>query len=390
MLMKYALERYNRLINVRLNPLLTNESDLEIEQFSEWIELSRRESENVITYLLRKSVSIKKNKELELLIQQYQAEIIQLLDIVFADKLKYGSEPFGGLFDAILKDLEQVLTHIEDRYGRYFNIDEKVPASYLTVMQADLRKRIKGLKGQIGGLEINERLAKNVFRPLNAFLRQERSVTYRQLFYVKDLVYEMEEWLKDDEVKTDQRSFLQLLLYLNYNASGVSDFIFQGIVIIINALPEQNQKIEKLADYLRQCNQAQIKPGVYFRSNLLPLKEQITAWIEEEMSYLKEMQRLLSVAPVTQDQLVADDEKVTFTTSVEVLALIARSAKDSKLIANKQMKGLFKIIVKFVRTVGCANLSSNSMLNKSYVAERKAKQVAIDLLNDMIKNLREY
>lgn len=112
----------------------------------------------------------------------------------------------------------------------------------------------------------------------------------------------------------------------------------EEIVNSINALPEQNQRVEPLADYLKQCDQAQIKPGVSFRHNSVPLKEQLSNWIAEEMVYLEKSQTLLS-GPGSVDEVIADEEKLQFSVSVDVLSILARAAKDSKIILNKQMRG---------------------------------------------------
>jgi hypothetical protein len=51
-----------------------------------------------------------------------------------------------------------------------------------------------------------------------------------------------------------------LLFYMNFNAIKVARFLMHEIADSINALPEQNQRVERLADYLKQCNQTQTKP----------------------------------------------------------------------------------------------------------------------------------
>jgi hypothetical protein len=295
--MKHALERYNHLVMVQLTALSTNCKNFTDDILSEWMEVSVKEKENIRRYLLKKSLHIKTEKEFELLIQQYQAEIIQLMDVAFKGKLENDSEPRGRLFDVILKDLEEILTHIENRYTKYFSLEEKVPASYFQVSQPDLKKRVNELREFSIRVLANNQLIKIVFNPLDAFLGREEKVSYRQLMYVKDLVSEMEGWASESEPSTTLRSFLALLLYMNFNAVKVVSFLMQEIADSANALPEQNQRLERLADYLKQCNQTQTKPGVSFRHNIPPLKDQLSDWIEEEMVCLEKKQTRFSVIP---------------------------------------------------------------------------------------------
>jgi hypothetical protein len=129
---------------------------------------------------------------------------------------------------------------------------------------------------------------------------------------------------------------------------------------------------------------------VSFRHNLPPLKEQLSDWIAEEMVYLEKRQILLSVVPGYVDEVIADEEKLHVSSPLDVLSILARSAKDSKFILNKQMTGMYRVIAKFIRTTNVEKPSPTSMFNKSYVADRKAKDAAIDLLHEMINNIRKY
>jgi hypothetical protein len=388
--MKHALERYNHLVMVQLTALSTNCKNFTDDILSEWMEVSVKEKENIRRYLLKKSLHIKTEKEFELLIQQYQAEIIQLMDVAFKGKLENDSEPRGRLFDVILKDLEEILTHIENRYTKYFSLEEKVPASYFQVSQPDLKRRVNELREFSIRVLANNQLIKIVFNPLDAFLGREEKVSYRQLMYVKDLVSEMEGWASESEPSTTLRSFLALLLYMNFNAVKVVSFLMQEIADSANALPEQNQRLERLADYLKQCNQTQTKPGVSFRHNIPPLKDQLSDWIEEEMVCLEKKQTRFSVIPGYADEVIADEEKLHLSFSIDIFSLLMRAAKDSKMFLNKELKGIFRIVSRFVRTGKVDKPSPNSMFNKSYVAERNAKEAAIDLLHEMIRNLRKY
>ena len=389
--MMYALERYNQLVNVRLAPLLEEEEvGLDSNIFKECIELSSREKENIKGHLLRKAVTVRKKKELELLIQQYQAEIIQLLDIVFTGKVKYGNGPAARLFDSILEDLEEALFHIERRYEEYFNFQEKVPARFLSVTQSELEERINKLKEFCSTVFENERLIKAVFDPLNRFTRLEGNVSYRRMMYVKELVSELEEWAGEKEGKADQPSFLEVLMYMNFNIGRFVGFMIDEIENAVDCLPESHQKIERLADYLKQCNQAVVKPDVSCRPNALPLKNQIANWIKEELTCLEMKLRRFPTAPVPPNEGVREEKKLHLDTSVEVLALIVRAAKDSNLILNKELTVTFQTLSKLVRTSNSKAPSANSLLKKSYGGQNRAKKAAIDVLYEMIKHLNKY
>jgi hypothetical protein len=54
------------------------------------------------------------------------------------------------------------------------------------------------------------------------------------------------------------------------------------------------------------------------------------------------------------------------------------------------MNHLFKTIVPFLSTPNKVNLSYDSMRSKAYVAEERDKAIAIETLERMIKQIKEY
>lgn len=79
--MKNSLEILDDLVCERLNPATTPDPvDLGVVKNS-WIEQAAKECKHIRTSLLTKSVDIQKEEGLLLLVQQYQAAIIRLLDI---------------------------------------------------------------------------------------------------------------------------------------------------------------------------------------------------------------------------------------------------------------------------------------------------------------------
>jgi len=190
-----------------------------------FIEQRKRKCE---TISLRRSLNIRKESEFELLIQQHQAEVVRLLNYVFNGKFKKAA--YVKVFDAVQKDLEEILSHIEHRYTKYFNPDEKVPSSYLLVTQTDLRKRIKNIKKGFAQQIADEELLQMVFQPLNLFVKVDGYVIYRQLMYVKDLICEFEELQFQSDKERNLKNFLQTLVYMNFNTSIFTSYLINRVV----------------------------------------------------------------------------------------------------------------------------------------------------------------
>jgi hypothetical protein len=82
--------------------------------------------------------------------------------------------------------------------------------------------------------------------------------------------------------------------------------------------------------------------------------------------------------------------KVLCKLSTDQTALILRASDELKILISKSMNHLFKTIVPFLSTPNKVDLSYNAMRGKAYVAEERDKEIAIETLERMIKQIKEY
>jgi hypothetical protein len=339
---------------------------------------------------LRKSLSIKNERCFELLIQQYQEEIIRLLDFVIVEREKL-QPSYHVLNTALLSDLQTLLAHIERRYAKYFNVDGKVPIVYLDLAKAKLKNRIKGLKRSYLLAFKDDELTVSLFQLLEDVVRLKKEMAYRQLIFVKDMIYELGRVALGNDLMINKKMLLEVLIYQNLNSKKIVEPLIQSIIKDINAIRENSAKLDYLNVYLKEINQVISKPGAAFNRDKCSLQEWLTVWISQEVAYLEGGLRLFSVMPrQKEDAPIADDEKLHLSVSVDILALIVRGAKDSKLILNEQFTTVFKTVSRFCSTKKVQSPSPHSMQKKSYVAERNVRQAALDVLHDIIKHVHKY
>lgn len=82
--------------------------------------------------------------------------------------------------------------------------------------------------------------------------------------------------------------------------------------------------------------------------------------------------------------------KILCKLSTDQTALILRASNELKILISKSMNHLFKTIVPFLSTPNKVNLSYDAMRSKAYVAEERDKEIVIETLERMIKQIREY
>lgn len=382
--MKHALERLDHLIAIEINPQKNNNLNITGNHIENWSLNVKSEIENIARYLLRRSVKLKKEKEIELLVQQYQGTIIQFLDKVFIFKSAYTSPPYQILFDSILQQLDELLTHIEQRYYRFFNQEEKVPDCYLNLIQQDMSRELKQVHKFL--LEsIDQKLAEIILKPIKTFIKTKNgSISYKQMIYMKNLVKEIIQLPNQESISKD--TIIQSLIYWNFNSTSLINFAIERIRHELNTT--QHEKVERLTDQLKKINLLVMKPGAALYQHKPSVKERIQSWLLEEINFIQVQQSLfIRPAPLEKD---SEDLKINTSLSVQQLALWIRAAKDTGMIINKNHTALLKTMARIFTTPHSESISAESLRIKSYANEKSAQNALKDLLMKMYKQVHNY
>jgi hypothetical protein len=261
-----------------------------------------------------------------------------------------------------------------------------VPANYLLVMQTDLRKGTKALRVNLEG-RVERPLAKLVMEPLNGFVRQEQNVSYRQLMYMRELIKELEEM----SLAMQGKELVELLVYWNFNSTELMQHIVGGMLDAMDALAGQSEKIERLAQYQKEFNQMQVKPGVVLRPGSASLKDQLCLWIGEEMDFVQQRSRLVPMAQGLMDgRQFIEEKKLHFSVSVSVLTLFLRTCQDSGFVLNKKVEPMLRVVSQFTRTAEQEEISYKSMRNSWHEVEKGHKEKLKGILMEMYKRAHRY
>ena len=83
-------------------------------------------------------------------------------------------------------------------------------------------------------------------------------------------------------------------------------------------------------------------------------------------------------------------QKVMCILSTDQTGLILRATDELRILVSKSMNEVFKTIVPHLSTPYKEDLSYDGMRSKSYVAEDRDKQIAIETLERIIKKIKQY
>ncbi|RZJ86795.1 MAG: hypothetical protein EOO20_17520 [Chryseobacterium sp.] len=398
----YPLEWLDLLITVTLNPAKTNISLITEEQLENTINRIPEENIRLQSLIKSKVFSINKESEIELLIKQYHSSLIALLDQTLKNQ-EIASAKKGILKNVnqvLLSNIDELLSFIETRFSTNLSLEERVPKTYLSVTRKELKKRLDKLKATInGGIERNPSIdivLKRLYHFTNSpSLHYE--VTFRDIFYKKELVQGLEqiEWNKE---QADAYSALdELLIYLNFNSKAYINLLTDNLARRINDYSNTIEKMDKLLYYFKAFNQLHRKPKTILNPKYYDLKTILSNWFVQEIFYL-EKKLHLSVVPLQskteslkpKQTIQKEKQKVLCILSSDQTGLILRAADDLRILVAKSMNEVFKTIVPHLSTPYKDDLSYDGMRSKSYVAEERDKQIAIETLEKIIKKIRDY
>jgi hypothetical protein len=383
---KHALERLDQLIAIEINPQKNNNLNINKSHIEHYCFMAKSEIENIARYLLRRTVKLKKEKEIELLVQQYQVNITLFLDRVFSLKSSNISLHYNQLYEKLLHLLNELLTEIDQRYNKYFNQDQKVPDCYLNIVQGEMLKESKAITNFLAK-SIDPQLADIILKPIKAFVKtQKGSITYRQMIYIKNLVKEISQLPHHSSISID--AITQSLIYINFNSTS---FIKYAIDSIINELNNatSSEKLELLTIQLKKINLLTLKPGAALYQNKPTTKEKIALWLSEEINFM-DVQQTLFIRPSPIHVPDIEESSLHTSLSVQQLALWFRTARDVGMITNQNQSALLKTVARIFKTPHSESISAESLRSKYYIPENGAKKAVKDMLMDMFKQVQKY
>ncbi|OJW81819.1 MAG: hypothetical protein BGO69_15060 [Bacteroidetes bacterium 46-16] len=398
---RYLLEWLDSLITVSLNPRKTNLAIITEQQIEAATIKIAGERDKLQSLLKNHVFGLTEEKQIELFIKQYHSALIILLDQASQnhESMPNKRTTLRHLSSEVINCLDELLFCIESRFSTYLPLDERVPLTYLSIIQKELKQRIKKLETKLSSQTIDHRVKVVVLSYLNSFLRPDKKsspITFHEMSYVKELLYELE--LIECDVKSHMYSPLdRLLIYLNFNSSEYMNCFTQSIADKINAYENLAERMDYLLFHFKEFNQLHRKAETALHPQQNDLKQELTNWFTQEVFYL-EKKLHFSIVPF-QDKTASpkevmpvkkDKSKVLCVLSTDQAGIILRAADELKILIARSLNEVFKTIVPHLSTPYKEELSYDSMRSKSYAAEERDKEIAIETLEKIIEKIRSY
>ena len=396
----YPLEWLDSLISVTLNPKKNLVCSISADELTIISVRILKETLQIQTQLNNQIFVYRKECEIKLLVQKYHSTLIVFLDSVIEyqnDEL-FKSSPLSEVMDTLVSCLDELLSFIETRFSNYLGFDERVSPTNLIITKNELKIRLDNLKTKLIKDVDDKNIIDIVLGSLYTFLNSKKSypVTYREVLYRRELIQELETLKKTQKQAGIFAALEELLIYMNFNNKEYINYFRDSIAKRISLFQNDVDKLDNLLFLSKEFSQMHSNENIGYNLNDQNLKIVLSNWFVQEIAYLEKKihQSLVSLKDSGKSSNPPKENnkenKIKCLLSADQIGLILRASDESRVLNAKSMSEVFKMIVPHLSTPHKSDLSYHSVRSKSYNAEDKDKEIAIETLEKIIKKIRSY
>jgi hypothetical protein len=387
---KYFLDHLSGLVDA-----VTNEKHSKIILSAEdWLRIlheTAEETEKIKKEIISAVFSLHKEKEIELFISNYQSELTSLLDTLFSNK-KNRDERQEKFYESFYKNILQLLQFIEERFSKYFDTSQKIPAIYLSLCNEEIKNNVSKLHQELSENKIDIPFLQKIIEAIILFAENSGSgVTYKDIMYRSVMIKELREMIDSKQLPDRYSPLDRVLIYINYNDKFFVNHLINQFSATINFLQDVNDKIDELLVSIKILNQMQVKPDVALQSKHPSLKMQLNNWFAEELFYLEKKLSLVQMpGSLNAKEKLSNATQVTCNLSVDQIGIFFRAATEAGMISTISQRAVFEQITPYLNTSRTKNISADSMRSKSYSPEKRDLEIVKDKLMEIYKRVGRY
>ncbi|ALM50157.1 hypothetical protein AMR72_15395 [Flavobacterium psychrophilum] len=364
-----------------------------VSNFENIIGQIQQESDTFKVSLSNAVFRLRKEKQVCLLIEKYHRATVLLID-EFLERQEELSQPVIML--RIHQILNDMLLFIEKRFSAYLNPESELPSHYVSLSQKEWKSRLKEMESsyrEAGAEGLFEFVSENIMRFIHA--KRHRHLPLRTLLYRKELITEMEGLSQSVKMGQMPKALHELLIYMNYNSLGYLEYYTRELTGITGTLRTSEEQAAFLKKRYKKFKHLYCNTYIALHLGKDNIKGLISGWFESQLSLLSQGKLSTAVpygkaykglAPPPPLKVMP---KIICTFSATQLAILLRVADQAQLIKAPSLSAVFKAVVPHLSTLHTGDLSPDSIRSKSYLFDEKDRESTIDLLQQLIKKIKD-
>ena len=211
-------------------------------------------------------------------------------------------------------------------------------------------------------------LIKIALEPINTFINGDKtSYTHARIKYYNKLVKELKRLHRKADMGL-KKDLVDLLIFINFNNTDFLNYLTSMILDQVSRVGSVEEQLIKLKWHQKQYRQRQSKTDIAFLVNRRNIKEQVGRWISEEIKFLESSKQPISLKNHAEGNTL-EDTKLQLDLTVDQIAALAKIAKESGILKNKELNPVARIISNFVSSKRQSTISSANLYNCLYKIE---------------------
>lgn len=352
------------------------------------------EAHSVITKgLHHKLFKLKNEDQIRLHIKKYQVLISGYMNTVLQDyipKDQWNSlfqisdeHTVIDIFKRIYQAMETVIVYMEKSFNRYLDTHQPVSYKSRLLLAMEHSEKLSEVFSHLEWARLDQQLYEIITIPFERLgVLEPLAFSYHNHAYHEAYLLSFHEATLKEESLTNKKVFL-ILWSMNFNGLKFFNYLTQKIH---NELKEKNTvetKLELLYYYQKLCRQLPIKTQLRYNTNLLPLKDQMSIWLQEEISFQK---RKLKFNSSEKSNSKNQGEKRLVKMSVPQLSLFIRAIFEAGLVEGTRHE-MLRFVCEHYRTDQQEHISEGSLKGKYYKVDTSTKRSVGRLLKKMLTHV---
>lgn len=339
-------------------------------------------------------INADEHRKVEYRIQQVQCQLVNLADHIETflsskKSIKKDSSHYKDACNAATRQVEEMLTFLEQNFSRFINMEEKVPAGYKRLLQREMKKRIKFLKTFITSLGLENEYLSLIMQPAEALLDPDNSknFSYHDMWYLKRMYEDLYNVFKNQLSGNSFNKMTGFLVSINFNSAFFLEYFTNHINLSVTNVGNLNAKIEKLYWWQKELGQMYQSYTDSFIPQMPGAKQSILKWLKEEIKYQEKSQQLSLLLPQQKEVLPGDAPLLT-SLSVEQLSCFLKVLFDKKIIYHPNMQEMIDFFASNIRTKNTSRVSAKSLRNNLYGISKAIIEDNVTMLISMVNHTR--
>jgi len=323
--------------------------------------------------LLAGALSLADELHVQRYVRTHHFGVIQLLNKVWR-KSEVQTETNGALIE--------LLTVIEKNFAAHLDTEMELCVLQQQQVAQRCKETVHTLTKTFANLTIDVNL-QVVLISIFHELQHAQTITYQQQKFATACKAELNDLVANSTEPVLEETLSRFLLSINHNSRIAFEYWRTRIQRHTNSAEVMSEKRELLISFQHDVQYITVKPAMYCHPHAESLRDQVLAFIHEELNSLDRSGNETKMATDN----VPHNFRVRTELSVSQLACFVKTLVDTRVIVNPNVSELLRFCAQTMVSKRAEDISFDSLRAKYYNIESGTKEALRQTLQNLMKKL---